>query len=597
MLSRHSWRLFAVATLVVAGLALPLRAADEKPATVAHIKLSGDLEESPPPLDPLMGVVSENFKTKLDRIKKAKKDPAVLGLYLQIDGLSIGWGKVDELTRAIADFRKEGKKVFAHLEAGETKDYLVALACDEVCLPECGWVMLTGVRAEVTFFKELLDKIGVQADMLQMGEAKSAAEPFTRTSLSKESRKQLEGVLDDFYEKGIVERIVKARAGKDFTVEKVKKLIDEGPYTAKAALKAGLVDRITYADTLQDTIKDVLKVEQVTLVKNYGQQKAEEIDFSNPFAILKLLSPAKTTASKNAKIAIIYAVGTINTGKSGQSLLGGETMGSTTMVEAIRQAESDKTVKAIVLRVDSPGGSALASDLIWNELNKCKKPVVASMSDVAASGGYYISMSAQKIYAEPCTITGSIGVVGGKLALEGVYKKVGISTEVITRGANANILSSTTPFNESEKKAMTALMQDVYDQFLDKALAGRKKAGKEIKREELVKLAGGRIWTGRQAKENGLIDELGTLDDAIAAAKKLADIPADKEMELLILPKSRSLLESLMESKSDTRLMELESRLLRELPELQRKLKPVDALLRLRGEPVWLIAPYQVDVK
>src|SRR5262249_20215742 len=155
----------------------------------------------------------------------------------------------------------------------------------------------------------------------------------------------------------------------------------------------------------------------------------------------------------------------------------------------------------------------------------------------------------------------------------------------------------TTPFNESEKKAMTALMQDVYDQFLDKALAGRKKAGKELKREELVKLAGGRIWTGRQAKENGLIDELGTLDDAIAAAKKLADIPADKAMELLILPKSRSLLESLMESKSDTRLMELESRLLRELPELQRKLKPVDALLRLRGEPVWLIAPYQVDVK
>jgi protease-4 len=603
MLRSRPWKLFTAAAIVMTAAAFPLRAADEKPVTVAHIKLAGDLEESPPSLDPLLGLGGENFKAKLDRIKKAKKDASVQALDLQLDGLAVGWGKVDELTKAIADFRQSGKKVFAQLEAGDIKDYLVALACDEISIPESGWIMLTGVRAEVTFYKEMLEKIGVKADMLQMGEAKSAAEPFTRTKLSDASRKQLEGVIDDFYERGIVERIIKLRAGKNFTAEQVKKLIDEGPYTAKRAFQVGLVDRLAYADTLEDHLKQALKAEEVKVVKNYGQEKAKGLDFSDPFAILKLLAPPKSSSSGSwlpaqPKIALIYAVGPITTGKSSQSLLGGETVGSTTLVEAIRQAENDKSVKAIVLRVDSPGGSALASDLIWNELAKSKKPVVASMSDVAASGGYYISMGARKIYAEPNTITGSIGVLGGKLALGGTFDKIGITTDVVSRGANAGVFSLTQPFSESEKKAVTALMQDVYDQFLDKALAGRKKAGKEMTRDQLVKLAGGRIWTGRQAKENGLIDEVGTLDDAIAAAKKLADLPEDKELELLILPKSKSFIDVLLESKSDASLMAgPEGRLLRELPELARKLRPAGALLQLRSEPVWVTMPYLIDVK
>src|SRR6266851_5619352 len=536
MLPRRPWKFFVAATLVLSGTALPLRAAEDKPATVAHIKLTGGLDEAPPPLDPILGLGGENFKAKLDRIKKAKTDASVQAIYLQIDGLAIGWGKLDELTRAISEFRQSGKKVFAQLEGGETKDYLVALACDEITLPESGWIMLTGVRAEVTFFKELFEKIGVKADMLQMGEAKSAAEPFTRTSLSEASRKQLEGVIDDFYEKGIVERIVKSRAGKSFTTEQVKKLIDEGPYTAKGALKAGLIDRLAYPDTFQDHLKEALKVEQLTVVKNYGQQKSEELDFSNPFAILKLLAPPKSSSSSKPKIAVIYAVGAITTGKSSQSLLGGETMGSTTMVEAIRQAENDKTVKAIVLRVDSPGGSALASDIIWNELRRCKKPVIASMSDVAASGGYYISMGAQKIYAQPGTLTGSIGVVGGKLALGGLYDKVGLKVETLSRGQNAGILSSTHPFSPSERKAMEALMQEVYDQFLDKVQENRAAAGKKFTRKQMIDLAEGRIWTGKQALERGLVDALGSLDDAIADAKVMGGLAKDADVDYLILP-------------------------------------------------------------
>ncbi len=597
MLSRRygCWTLLAV--LGVALAALPGQAA-ERTVSLGQIKLSGSLGESPPPADPLFAGTGDHFKAKLDRIKKARKDPAIQGLYLRLDGLSIGWAKLDELNRAIADFRKSGKKVFAYLEDGSTKDYLVGLACDEVCMPESGWLMLTGIRAEVSFYKDLLEKIGVKADMLQMGDYKAAAEPLMRSSMSEPARKQLTSVIDDYFEHNLVERIVHLRAKKNFTAEQVKKLIDEGPYSGRAALKAGLIDRVAYAEKFQDHMKARLAADELKIVENYGKDKKTDIDFSNPFAIFKLLSPPKTKTSTGPKIAVIYAIGPIITGKSQESLFGAETVGSTTMIEAIRQAEEDETVKAIVLRVDSPGGSALASDLIWNELKRSKKPVLASMSDVAASGGYYISMAARKIYADPGTLTGSIGVVGGKVAIGGTFNKIGIKTEIISRGANAGIFSTEKPFTESERKAVTALMQDVYDQFVDKVLEGRKKAGKQMTREELVKLAGGRIWTGRQAKENGLIDELGSLEDAIAAARAMTDMPADKEPELLLLPRAKSFFDTFLEDKLGSRMSAVPMRqLLREVPELQRKLRTVDGLLQLRGEPVWLTLPYRIDIE
>lgn len=595
-----------LAVFAAAVLALPARAEDKKTETktvgIAQIKLSGSMEEAPPSSDPLFGSLSENFKTKLDRIRKASKDANVHALYLQLDGLGIGWGKLDELSRAIADFRKGGKKVFAYLESGDTKDYLAALACDEVCVPESGWLMLTGMQAEASFYKELFDKIGVQADMLQMGDFKAAAEPYMRKNMSKAARKQLSRVIDDYYEKSLVERIVKTRAGKQFTADKVKELIDQGPYTAQAALKAGLVDRVAYADDYRSELRLALKKENKTehssFLVDYGKEEKKETTFSDMFRLL-LSTPAKKKGRSHPRIAVIYATGVITTGKSAKGMLGAETMGSTTMLEAIRQAEKDETVKAIVLRVDSPGGSALASDLIWNELKRSKKPIIASMSDTAASGGYYISMAAQKIYAEPGTLTGSIGVVGGKLAIGGTLDKIGINTEVIRRGANAGILSTDKPFSDSQRRAMTTLMKDVYDQFLDKALAGRHKAGKKMTREQLVKLAGGRIWTGRQAKANGLIDELGTLEDAIAAARALTDLPADKEPDLLMLPKSKGFLDSLIEDMGGTRVPQLQMRALlhHQLPELQRKLRGLDGMLQLRSEPVWLTMPYRIEIE
>ncbi len=572
---------------------------EKKPPVVAHIRLSGSLDEMPPAADSLFGGSSENFRSKLDRLRKAQKDPNVRAVYLQIDGLSIGWAKLEELTRAVAAVRKSGKKVFAYVEAGETKDYLLALACDEVCVPPPGELSLIGLRAEVMFFKELFEKLGVQADMLTMGDYKSAAEPFMRSKMSEPARKQLETVLDDFFEKDLVERIVKSRPKQQFSAAQVRKLIDGGPYSARAALEAGLVDRVAYADELEDSFKTTLALDKLDVQKNYEMAKSTDVDFSNPLSLLKALAgPSKGKPSTAPKVAVIYVTGTIVTGKSSGSLLGGETCGSTTLIEAIREAEADKTVKAIVLRVDSPGGSALASDLIWHELKRCKKPVVASMSDVAASGGYYVCMSAARIYAEPGTLTGSIGVLGGKVALGGGLAKVGVTTDSITRGANAGAFSMDRPFTDSERKAVTALMRDIYDQFLDKAVAGRVAAGRKFDKEHLEKdLAGGRIWTGRQALQHGLVDELGTLDDAIAEAWKLAKMPAEKEPELLQLPHSRSFLDSFLESRNDTRLNSAELRLLRQFPEASRLLGPVEALLQLRNERVLLTLPYRLEIK
>jgi protease-4 len=588
--------LVAVVSLLMLGGIRPLAAAERAVANLAHIRLHGDLDETPLPADPIFGIGAENFKSKLDRLKKATEDKDIQALFLEIDGVTLGWGKLEELRRAIADARKAGKKVFAYLESGNGTDYLLALACDEVVLPESGWLMITGLRGSMTFYKDLFEKIGVKADMLQMGDFKGAAEPYTRNSMSRELRSQLESVLDDIFTHDYVGAIVRGRASKNLTPEQVKKLIDEGPFTARQALKAGLIDRIAYAEAYQESLKKLLDADKIVVKKDYGKAKAEDIDFSNPFALLKLLAPPKITVSSKPKIAVIYATGVIMTGKGGDSLFGGNTTGSTTMIEAIRQAEKDKTVKAIVLRVDSPGGSALASDLIWNELNTCHKPVVASMSDVAASGGYYISMAARKIYAEPGTITGSIGVVGGKLVIGGLEDKIGLKTEIISRGANANLLSTSTAFSPSERKAMTALMKDIYDQFLNKALQGRKKAGKEMTPAELEKLAGGRIWTGRQAKQNGLIDELGTLQDAIAAAKQMAGA-ADAD-ELLILPKPRSFMDVLLDrAGTQAPLPGVQRQLLSRIPELANHLRAVDGMLQLRGEPVWAILPCRIEVK
>ncbi len=519
-----------------------LRAQDDekpKPAKWGHIEISGAYSEgtSPPGI---FGELTETLSKALTRLDRAGSDENLVGVILHIKQPTIGWGKLNEFRTAIARLREKGKKVVAWLDEGTTKDYLLATACDQIIIPESGAVMLVGLRMEVTFYKEMFDFLNIEADILRVGEYKAAAESYTRTEMSPEFREEMEAILDDQFN-SLVQIVSESRK---LEADRVKELIDQGPFTAKEALEFKLIDHVAYEDELDKLLQPEGDVRPVQIVKRYGKTRLDT-DFSG-FAgfmnMMNVLMGEETTQrkTKTPKIAVIHATGMIMTGQSTTDLLGSEVMGSDTIIKAIEAARTDASVKAVVLRVDSPGGSALASDLMWRALERLGKPVVASMGDVAASGGYYISMGADYIFAEPGTITGSIGVIGGKLATEGLYNKLGIKTSVLSRGANSGLFTSSGKFSDSERTAMTKLLYAIYDQFTGKAAAGRK-----MEQADLEKLARGRVYTGTSAQKLGLVDELGTLDAAMKKARELAGIGPDDKLEELHLPRAVSPLEQL----------------------------------------------------
>jgi protease-4 len=579
----------------------PAKEGDEaKDVVWGHIEIKGSYPEGTQ-LPGLFSELSEGLDDALARFDKAAGDANLSGLVLRINGPSIGWAKANSLRQAIAKVRAKGKRVTAYLEDAGTMDYVLATACDEIVMPESGVVTMLGLRAEVEFYKKLFDMVGIKADMLRVGEFKSAAEPYTRSEMSPEFRQELEELLDDRF-KLLTETIA---ASRKMPVEKVAAAIDDGPYTAKQAHKMGLVDRLAYFDDVEAGLEKQAAGGKFKLTKKYGKKKLDT-DFSGFTGMMKmmelLMGVEPTQRKSNAsKLGIIHAVGPIYSGASGTSFLSGEsTIGSDTMVKAIRQAAEDKTVKAIVMRVDSPGGSALASDLIWREVEqaktKYKKPFVVSMGDVAGSGGYYIAMGADKIYAEPGTITGSIGVIGGKLALQGLWEKIGITTTVISRGKNSGALSGTTPFTDSERAAMQKLLNEIYDQFTAKAAQGRK-----MEQEKLEKLARGRIYSGNRAREIGLIDEIGTLDDAIAAAKKLAGLNPEDKLEKLNLPKPTSPFEQLFGPLDASAKLNADSQLLQTLreafPDLATRVQHLHLLQRLAREPGLTLMPFRITIR
>ncbi len=568
--------------------------AEAKPAPVpivVDLTLKGGLTEGPAAVGLDGSPIKDNLKGLIDRIAKAKADPNVKGLVLRIHGLSLGLAKGHELRQSIGKFRESGKKVYAFLESGENADYLVATAADEIVMPESGWLMIKGLAAEVTFYKSLFDKLGVTADWMQVGEFKSYGEPFTRTKMSPAFREEIASLLGDSYD--LIAESIARRQG--IAQADARALIDGGPYSPPAAKAAGLINRIGYADSIEDAVAKSIGVASIRLDPKYGK-KNEAVDLSGFAGFMKMVQMLsgegpKKPESSASKIALIYASGAIETGKSTSTILGEATIGSESLVKHLREAEKDKTVKAIVLRVDSPGGSALASDLIWREVVRIEKPIVASMSDVAASGGYYISMGAEKIFAEPGTLTGSIGVTGGKFVLSGLMDKLGVATDTVTVGKNGTIFSINQPFSDTERAAMKRLMDDTYRQFVAKAAQGRK-----MPFEALEKLAGGRVYTGRQAQKLGLVDEVGTLDDAIAAAKELARIPSDQATELLVLPKAQGFLEALVGPLEDRDVYAPAIRAA--IPEpLRPVLGRLEAFRRIFArEPVAVILPFDLKV-
>ncbi len=471
-------------------------------------------------------------------------------------------------------------------------DYLVACACDEIVMPETGELMLPGVHAEAMFYKGLLAKLGIEADFIHIGAYKGAAEPMTRESFSEPVRENMNSLIDSLYDE-MITTIVKNRP---ISIAQAKEAVDTGLISARRAKELGLIDRVAYRDELRKDLTEKYDADSLVFVKNYGKKEVDT-DFSGPMGFLKLMQAMLGGGSSSSdghgkKIAIVYAVGPITSGKSKTDMFGDQSMGSSTIIEALRDADKDKRVAAIVLRVDSPGGSALASDLIWHETQIIKKPIVASMGDVAASGGYYISMGADKIIAAPATITGSIGVVGGKMALHGLYDKLGITTETIERGKNSGLFSSSGKFTDSQREVIKKMMEETYDQFTEKAAKGRK-----MPLDKLRELAGGRVYSGRQAKEIGLVDQLGTLHDAVIEAKKLAGLDADAEVRIDVLPAPTNFFESLfgdLDAEKETRLGSGIAGLSPELVNIARK---AAYLREVFERPTALIIPFELTVR
>ena len=579
--------------------AAPAAAAAEKKAPepkrnkvrLAQIVVKDALPESLGQSGPF-GEMRLDLRETVARIDKAAADKSIAGAVLDIQNSEIGRGKIYELRAAIQRFRATGKKMHAQFELAMSADYLIACACDEISMPETGVIILPGVHAEATFYKGLFEKLGIRADFMHVGDFKGAAEPLTREKYSEPVRENMTALVDSLYDE-MVTTVVKDRP---LSVAQVKEIIDTGLITAKSAKQLGLIDRIAYPDTLRNDLAESYDASPLVYVENYGQKKVDT-DFSGPMGFIKLMqavmggdSAAKRDGGK--KIAVVYALGPITTGKSQADPFGSEVMGSTTIVEALRTANDDKQVAAIVLRIDSPGGSALASDLIWHETQVIKKPIVASMGDVAGSGGYYIAMGADKIIATPGTITGSIGVVGGKLAVRGLYKKLGITTETIERGRNSGLFSSSGPFTDSERDVVRAMMDDAYDQFTSKAADGRK-----MPVDKLRKLAGGRVYTGRQALANGLVDELGTLDDAIQAAKQLAGIDKDTKVTIERLPEPTNFFESLFGELDAEKEVSLGPALAPVAPEMVEVAAKVYRLRAIFRQPAALVMPFELEIR
>lgn len=560
--------------------------ADQRKAVFAGLTLRGEYRESAAQTG-LMAELEPTLHQVVARLERAAEDSKLTGVILRIDNPQLGLGKVHELGQAIARLRASGKTVYAFLGTALPTDYLIALQCDQVVMPESGTLILPGLRAEFVFFKGLLDKLGIQADLIQMGKYKGAGEPFTREGMTPELRQQWETVLADLYQT-LVETIAQRR---ELPAERVKELLDEGMFSAADAQKAGLIDLVAYEDDLRQSLREKLQIDELEILAKYGQKEVDT-DFSGFTGFMKFLEliaggQSGSGGAGKPKIAVVYAVGPIVQTEESGGLFSSDAVTAPRIVAAIEKAENDEQVKAIVLRVDSPGGSALASDLIWKAVVEAEKPVVASMGDVAASGGYYIAMGADKILAEPGTITGSIGVIGGKMVVGGLYDKIGLTTEVIAHGRNSGLFSSSAPFTDSERQQWTKLMQETYRQFVAKAAQGRKLDPQKVDEE----LAQGRIWSGRLAASNGLVDELGTLHDAINQAKVLAGLEADDEVDLLELPKPRTFFEQLFGASSTEAAVQLAP------AELRGPVRRAGVFRSLLREPVMLMLPYHVQVR
>ena len=486
------------------------------------LRPSGDMPEVLPQV--ILGNDDLTVRAYVELIRKAKGDSRIKGILLRPGGISSPfWAKLQEIRSALEDFKTSGKYVYAWLEYAGDREYYLASVADRVYLLPSASLDLTGVATYEVFLRGTFDWIGTYPDFLHVGDYKTAVNTYLEKSYTPAHREMSQSLNRSQYDH-LVQTIANSR--KKPEVE-VRALIDQGPFQPEDALRVGLIDDVAYEDELDDLTDDLDNTRYID-AEDYAQVSWEA-----------------TGVVRRAKIAVINAVGVINSGTSGFDPVNGAVIGADSLVEYIREARADRSIRAIVLRVDSPGGSSTASDVIWRELSitrENQRPVIVSMSDLAASGGYYIALGGDAIVAQPGTLTGSIGVYTGKFVTTGTLDKLGANIESTSHGKHAEIYSPDRRFTPEERAKVQASMQLVYDQFIERTAAAR-----HMPPEKVDEVAQGRVWTGAQAKQLGLVDELGGLYKAIDLAKQRARIAAEEEVQVVVYPPRRSLYEVLAE--------------------------------------------------
>jgi protease-4 len=507
--SLYLWLIgFAVLIFVATGIGLLLLMGSTPTASNTdsqwlHVRITPSIAEAPGSegliFDPAQ---MPPLSTEIARaIADAAADESIDGLFLEIEGVGMGWAQTQELRDAIWRFRDEGKPSIAWSEFYGNKEYYLASAAQDVHIAPTGLSMVNGLSMTTMYYAGAFEKFGVKANFEHVGDFKSAVEPYERTGPSPAAARATNGLLDSIYSQflsGIA-------LGRGIDTTAAEALVDGLPVTAIDAQQAGLIDSLTYRDQVEAQL-DANLIKVSTYIRD---------------------NAAGGWMSRRPKIAVVHAEGTIVSGRGGAGLMGGQSVGAQTLNKMLKEVREDKDIVAVVLRVNSPGGSGTASDAIWREVGKTldEKPLVVSMGDLAASGGYYISMGADQIIAQPGTITGSIGVFGGKINMSGLYQEVGLSLHHYERGARADLLSTTKNFDPEDRARFRTFIEGFYQTFVDKASKGR-----GMTFDALHKVAQGRVWTGEQALALGLVDQLGGLDLAVRSAASLAGVNGDVEI-------------------------------------------------------------------
>ena len=565
---------------------------------VAYFDLTQRIVEKPADFSFFGDPDATTLRSLLDRIRQAKADKNIRGVLLTLGaGSDLNLAQALELRDALQEASKAGKQTFVYADSYDTASYIAASGANHVCMLEGGEIMMPGVGMEAMFARGLLDKVGVKADYIQIGEYKGADEEYTRTEASEQLRGEMNKLADSLYQQ-IVDTISLDR---NLPADAVRAIIDDAMISGVAAKERGLVDHLLDQDELRDLMADEIGGgKKVEVVHDYGKPEREEIDFSNPFALFASMAHRPQPSGK-PQVALVYLDGVITDGEGGESMFGGDSVGSETLRKALRNAARDENVKAVVIRIDSPGGSALASEVIWQAARHVaeKKPVIISVGHMAASGGYYVASAGDRIFADPSAIVGSIGVVGGKFVWKDLYSKLGVATETFSKGRNATLFSTSTPFTDRQRKLITTWMKQTYDQFTDRIKTTR---GEKIK--SIDDVARGRIFAAKQAKDLGLVDELGGLQSAVNYAAKKADLK-DGAYDIKVLPQPRTFADLFAPGGNPEALSNIQPKI-RALDVLFGALDPrtrsmlsqqLNSLALFQRHPVVLVSPVMVNVR